>query len=312
MRRATDAAASAPTAPGSSTVASSSAAASCGSPSPCHSSTARRHISSISSSADGMMPAARDRGDGDAGGLERGERADDRALLAAAERQELEGHLGDDAERALGPDHQRGEVVAGRALRGAAAEPHDLAVGEHDRHAEHVVARHAVLDAADAAGVGRRRCRRSSRSGSSPGRADTRARARRRRCRRSSLITPGLGDDVPARRRSTSSTRVMRSSESDDRAPRARSRRPRDRCRRRAPRRCSPCGRGEPDDGGHVLGRLGQHDGERPVELRPLGVVVRVGVALGRVGEHLIGAEDVEEPCDRRVGSSGAAGSRRA
>ena len=57
-------------------------------------------------------------------------------------------------ERALGADHERGEVVAGRALGRAAAEAHDLAVGEHDRHAEHVVARDAVLDAADAAGVG--------------------------------------------------------------------------------------------------------------------------------------------------------------
>ena len=57
------------------------------------------------------------------------------ALLAAAERQQLEGHFGDDAERAFGADHQRGQVVAGRTLRGAAAEAHDLAVGEHDRHA---------------------------------------------------------------------------------------------------------------------------------------------------------------------------------
>ena len=60
--------------------------------------------------------------------------------------------LGGDAEGALGADEEADQVVALRVAR-LAAEPHDLAVGQHHLEAEHVVGRHAVLQRVRAAGV---------------------------------------------------------------------------------------------------------------------------------------------------------------
>ena len=57
-------------------------------------------------------------------------------------------------EGALRADEQPGQVVAGDALGGAPAGAQDLAVGEHDLQAEHVLGGHAVLHAAHAARVG--------------------------------------------------------------------------------------------------------------------------------------------------------------
>jgi hypothetical protein len=67
---------------------------------------------------------------------------------------EADGGADDDAQRALRPDHQRGEVVARDALHGAVPGVDDAAVGEHDREREHGLARDPVLRAQQAAGVG--------------------------------------------------------------------------------------------------------------------------------------------------------------
>ena len=70
----------------------------------------------------------------------------------------------------------------------------------------------------------------------------------------------------------------------------------------------NPFGGGEPDDGGDVLGRLGEHDGTGPVVFGPLGVVVRVFVATLGVGEDLISPQELEE---RAVTESAAVASAR-
>ena len=57
------------------------------------------------------------------------------------------------AERPLAADDQLGQVVPGDALDRLPAGPQHLAVGEHDLQPEHVVGGHAVLHAAQAAGV---------------------------------------------------------------------------------------------------------------------------------------------------------------
>ena len=51
---------------------------------------------------------------------------------------------GDQRQGALRADQQLGEVVAGRGLDELAAGADDLAVGQHDLEAEHVVACHPV------------------------------------------------------------------------------------------------------------------------------------------------------------------------
>ena len=68
-------------------------------------------------------------------------------------RHELEQHFGDDAERAFGADEDVLHRIAGHVLHAFVAEPHDLAAGEHDFQAHHVIARDAVLQPAQAAGV---------------------------------------------------------------------------------------------------------------------------------------------------------------
>ena len=60
--------------------------------------------------------------------------------------------LGRDAERALGADEDAEQIVARRVER-LAAELDQLAVGQHDLEAEHVVDGEAVLEAVRAAGV---------------------------------------------------------------------------------------------------------------------------------------------------------------
>ena len=65
----------------------------------------------------------------------------------------LQQHLGDDAERALGADEQVLHRVAGDVLDARAAEARDPPVRQHDLERHHVVARDAVLQPAQAAGV---------------------------------------------------------------------------------------------------------------------------------------------------------------
>ena len=152
-------ASSAPPSPGVSTRASSSTCASASSPRCFHSSTAVRHSRSSSSSAYGVRPRRVTDGDRDAGVDEVVERADDGARRAGERRPQPQGDLGDDAERALRTDHQAAEVKSRNAFRGPATQPDRGAVAggtAHDRpHTEDVVAGDAVLEAAQAAGVGR-------------------------------------------------------------------------------------------------------------------------------------------------------------
>ena len=115
-------------------------------------STAATAAASISSSAAGRT-AGDDRGDGPAGRHHVGEGADDRRGRRRQRAQAQRG-LGDDAERALRADEQPLEVVAGHVLDRAAAEAQRPAVGQHHLDAEHVVGGHAVLHAAQPAGVG--------------------------------------------------------------------------------------------------------------------------------------------------------------
>ena len=65
---------------------------------------------------------------------------------------EAEGDFGDDAEGAVGADHEFVEVVAGDVLDDLAAGAGDGPVGEDDGHADDQVAEAAVLEA-DGAGV---------------------------------------------------------------------------------------------------------------------------------------------------------------
>ena len=65
----------------------------------------------------------------------------------------LQRDLGEDAERALAADEERGDVVAGDALDGALAGAEDATAHEARLEAEHVLARHAVLERARTAGV---------------------------------------------------------------------------------------------------------------------------------------------------------------
>ena len=69
-------------------------------------------------------------------------------------RHELDGQLGEEAQRALGADHQVDEAVAARGLDGLAAQRDEPAVGQRNLHAQHIVARDAVAHGAHAAGVG--------------------------------------------------------------------------------------------------------------------------------------------------------------
>ena len=64
-----------------------------------------------------------------------------------------ERHLRDRAERAFGAGEKRAQIVAGHVLHRAAAGAQHGAVGQHDFQRQHVVGRHAVFQAARAAGV---------------------------------------------------------------------------------------------------------------------------------------------------------------
>ena len=294
-----DAAAAAPVSPGSSTVDRSRAATPWGRPSRLP--VVDRADAHLVDELEGRRDDARraDRGHGDPGRLERGERADDGALLPAAERPKRQGQLGDDAERSLGADHQRGQVVAGRSLRGAAAEAHDLSVREHHGHAQHVVARHAVLHAADAARI---------RGGIAADRRDPVARRVGRipesvsgdRLPEVVVDHPGLGDDVPLC--GVDLEHARHALERDDDRVRERVRAAREAGSRPARDDAQSFVGGESHCGGDVIGRLRQNDGERTVVLGPLRVVVRVVVEPRRFGDDLIVSKDLAQRRSDGVG----------
>jgi len=70
-------------------------------------------------------------------------------------RLQADGRLGDDAERALGADEEREQVVPRPALERAAPKAHDLARAQHDLDAEHALARDPLAHAAQPPGVRR-------------------------------------------------------------------------------------------------------------------------------------------------------------
>ena len=87
----------------------------------------------------------------------------------------------DDAERALAADEELEQRQPGDVLDARAAERDQGAVGEHHVEAEDVVGGHAVLHAAQAAGVGGDVAADGADLVRTTGRVDTRARARRPR-----------------------------------------------------------------------------------------------------------------------------------
>mgnify|MGYP001189001801 CR=1 FL=1 len=72
-----------------------------------------------------------DRGNGFGGGIHLRKGREQR-LASGGLGQELEQHLGDDAERALAADEQVAQIVAGDVFHAFGAEPADRAVGEND------------------------------------------------------------------------------------------------------------------------------------------------------------------------------------
>ena len=109
----------------------------------------RRPIHDLHSA--GNDPAADHRGDAVAGALDCGE-ADEKRARSRRFRQDADGDLGDDAEHALGADHDAEQIVALR-IEMLAAEPDDLAVDRHHFDADDVVGREPVFEAVHAARI---------------------------------------------------------------------------------------------------------------------------------------------------------------
>ena len=129
------------------------APASSGRPTWSAASTARMVNRSSSSRVTGTTPSRVDARDRLARRRARTRKKASIVSLGGGHRQQPQGGLGDDAEGPLGADEQLRQVVAHDVLDRAAAGPDDGAVREHHLQAQHVVARHAVLDAAQAARV---------------------------------------------------------------------------------------------------------------------------------------------------------------
>ena len=65
----------------------------------------------------------------------------------------LQQHFGDDAERAFGADENIFERITGDIFHALVAGPHHFAVGQNDFQAHDVIARDAVFQSAQAAGI---------------------------------------------------------------------------------------------------------------------------------------------------------------
>ena len=243
----------------------------------------------------GDDPRGRDRGHGSARSGQRREVADDRALLAAAQRPQRDGDVHDDPERALRPHHQRGEVVAGDALRGGAAELRDAAVGQDDGEAEHVVAGDAVLDAAEAARVG----------------GDVAADRAGRHARRVGRVPEAVGgdplpevvvDDAGLHHRVALVGVHLEHGghplQGQHDAARRRVRAAREPAARTARDDRDAEARGDPHRRDDVVHRAGQDDGSRLAERGPLGVVVAVPQQCLRIREQGFGREDLAQGGD--------------
>ena len=90
-----------------------------------------------------------------AGGIDRGKRADAGGDRFGDSRQ-LERELGDDAEGSFRTDHQPREIVAGGRLFRAARGGHQLAIGHHHFHRQHIVLHGAVAHRVSARAARRR------------------------------------------------------------------------------------------------------------------------------------------------------------
>ena len=134
--------------------------------------------------------------------------------LGAGCGQQAQGRLGDDPERALGADEEVRQVVAHDVLGVPAAGADDLAVGEHDLEAQDVVARDAVLHAAQAAGVLGEVAADRAGLEATPGRAGRRGPCAATASPRAALMTPGW---VTTSRSSGSISRMRSMRGHDDR-----------------------------------------------------------------------------------------------
>ena len=77
------------------------------------------------------------------------------AEIASGMPAQADGQLGDDAERALRADQKAGQVIAGRGLLARLAVRDHLAIGQHRRQRQHIVAHGAVAHRIGAGGAGR-------------------------------------------------------------------------------------------------------------------------------------------------------------
>ncbi|SIG51820.1 Uncharacterised protein [Mycobacteroides abscessus subsp. abscessus] len=218
--------------------------------------------------------------------LEGGERGDEgrRRQLGGDEAQ---GHLGDDAESALAADEELRQGQPRDVLDAGPAELDGAAVGEHDRHPEHVVRRHPVLDAAEPA-----RVRRDV--------AADRAELVRRGVRRvPQAVLGGRGldlgvegprlDDGDAGRRVDGD--LPHPVEADDDAALDRGAAAREAGAGAAGDDGDLCGRGDADDGLDVLGRGRADDGQRHARIRVVRAIPPIGVHRIGVGDDRLGGQ---------------------
>ena len=78
----------------------------------------------------------------------------DRHLLGDAV--QLQGHLGDDAERALGSDEEPRQIIPGRRFSRSPGGADQAAIGQHGRDPDHILAHRAVANRVGAGGARRR------------------------------------------------------------------------------------------------------------------------------------------------------------
>ena len=69
--------------------------------------------------------------------------------------QQAQQNLGEDAQRAFRADENLAQRIAGHVLHALVADPHHVAVRQHDLEAHDVILRHAILQPAQAARVAR-------------------------------------------------------------------------------------------------------------------------------------------------------------
>ena len=94
--------------------------------------------------------------DDDIDGLLGRREVDHRGRYRLGQRMQAQRDFGDDAQRALGPHKEAGQVIAGRGLAGVRAGMHHLPFGRHHGQRQHVLAHGAVAHGVGARGTGGR------------------------------------------------------------------------------------------------------------------------------------------------------------